>query len=78
MEMFLKKSLCLQLLGVEWTGMMFNPALASALTFNCRSHPIGEHLLVYWVSPLATIALVHLLTMRKDKVMMKEDAKKTE
>ncbi|XP_033626691.1 aquaporin-12-like [Asterias rubens] len=61
-------------IGLEWTGMMFNPALASALTFNCHNHPMGEHLLVYWVAPLATIALVHVLT-KKTAIL---DAKKTD
>lgn len=46
------------LVGLEWTGMMFNPALASALTFNCVNHPLLDHLLVYWVAPMATIPLV--------------------
>ncbi|PIK43728.1 putative aquaporin-12A-like [Apostichopus japonicus] len=46
------------LIGLEWTGMMFNPALASALTFNCVNHPLLDHLLVYWVAPMATIPIV--------------------
>jgi len=65
-------------IGVEWTGMMFNPALAAALTFNCRNHPVGEHLLVYWVSPLAIIALIHVVTMRGPRKSAMKEAKKAE
>ncbi|XP_038077203.1 aquaporin-12-like [Patiria miniata] len=65
-------------LGAEWTGMMFNPALASALTFNCRNHPVGEHLLVYWVSPLATIALLHAVTTRGPVKSVTNGTKKAE
>ena len=43
--------------GLEWTGMMFNPALAAGLTFNCGGHSLLEHLLVYWAAPLATVPL---------------------
>ena len=50
--------------GLEWTGMMFNPALASALTFNCRNHPIIEHFIVYWIAPLMTIATMEFIKRR--------------
>ncbi|XP_022098118.1 aquaporin-12-like [Acanthaster planci] len=65
-------------LGLEWTGMMFNPALAAALTFNCRNHPVGEHLMVYWVSPLATIALLHAVTTRGPAIPVTNGTKKEE
>ncbi|XP_071509890.1 aquaporin-12-like [Diadema antillarum] len=48
--------------GLEWTGMMFNPALASALTLNCQSHTLLEHFLVYWAAPLATVPLARAIT----------------
>ncbi|XP_022099881.1 aquaporin-11-like [Acanthaster planci] len=37
--------------GLEWTGMMFNPALATALTYNCKGHQLYEHIIVYWMGP---------------------------
>ena len=37
--------------GLEWTGMMFNPALATALTYNCKGHHVYEHIVVYWLGP---------------------------
>lgn len=39
------------LAGLDWTGSMINPALATAMTYNCENHPFYEHLLVYWVAP---------------------------
>lgn len=30
---------------------MINPALATAMTYNCENHPFYEHVLVYWVAP---------------------------
>ncbi|XP_071812396.1 aquaporin-11-like isoform X2 [Apostichopus japonicus] len=38
-------------IGLEWTGSMINPALATAMTYNCENHPFYEHVLVYWVAP---------------------------
>ncbi|XP_033639643.1 aquaporin-11-like [Asterias rubens] len=37
--------------GLDWTGMMFNPALATALTYNCKGHHLYEHVVVYWLGP---------------------------
>ncbi|XP_072013172.1 aquaporin-12-like [Amphiura filiformis] len=61
------------LIGLEWTGMMFNPALASALTFNCRDHPFIEHFTVYWIAPLLTIAAMEFFRRRLRKRRFKSD-----
>nr|XP_054769727.1 aquaporin-12A-like [Lytechinus pictus] len=47
--------------GLEWTGMMFNPALAAGITFNCGNQSHLEHLLVYWAAPLATVPLARAI-----------------
>ncbi|KAL5007377.1 hypothetical protein ScPMuIL_016183 [Solemya velum] len=39
------------ILGIEWTGMYFNPAMASGHTFGCEGTAAGEHFLVYWLGP---------------------------
>lgn len=39
--------------GVSYTGMYFNPILASTMTLGCSGASLGQHLLVYWVGPLA-------------------------
>jgi glycerol uptake facilitator-like aquaporin len=54
--MYLMVLICLLCLyfpheGLEWTGMMFNPALATALTYNCKGHQLYEHIIVYWMGP---------------------------
>ncbi|XP_033117357.1 aquaporin-12A-like [Anneissia japonica] len=49
------------MIGYTWTGMMFNPALASALTFNCHNHPFYEHVTVYWLGPLTGVLFHYLL-----------------
>ncbi|XP_030844934.1 aquaporin-12A-like [Strongylocentrotus purpuratus] len=47
--------------GLEWTGMMFNPALAAGITLNCGNQSLLEHLLVYWAAPLATVPLARAI-----------------
>lgn len=44
-------SVAVVVIGLDWTGSMINPALATAMTYNCENHPFYEHLLVYWVAP---------------------------
>ncbi|XP_071958549.1 aquaporin-12-like [Antedon mediterranea] len=51
------------MIGYTWTGMMFNPALAAALTFNCKDHPFYEHVAVYWLGPLAGV-LIHSVLIK--------------
>ena len=38
--------------GVHYTGMYFNPILASAMTLGCKGASLPTHFLVYWVGPI--------------------------
>lgn len=38
-------------LGINMTGMYFNPAMASGHTFGCHGTQAWEHLFVYWAGP---------------------------
>ena len=40
-------------LGMDISGAMYNPTLASLLLAGCRGHSLTEHVLVYWVPPVA-------------------------
>ncbi|XP_077979341.1 aquaporin-11-like [Glandiceps talaboti] len=69
------------LTGADYTGMMFNPALATTITSNCVGHPIQEHVLVYWIGPfLATIMAMYLLSIinqTKQQVKKKSNTENT-
>merc|ERR1719228_2312939 len=39
------------------SGAMYNPTLASLLVGGCKGFSTGQHLLVYWVTPLIGAAL---------------------
>ncbi|XP_077993709.1 putative aquaporin-12A [Glandiceps talaboti] len=66
-------SVTIILIGLEWTGMMFNPILATALTYNCQNHPLTEHLMVYWLGPFLAVVLIWFTTGRSTV----DSAKKT-
>ncbi|XP_002739302.1 aquaporin-11-like [Saccoglossus kowalevskii] len=55
-------SVTIIIIGMEYTGMMFNPALATSLTYNCLNHSMVEHLLVYWFGPFLAVVLIWMLT----------------
>lgn len=38
-------------LGIELTGMYFNPAMATGHTYGCHGSAHWEHLFVYWLGP---------------------------
>lgn len=38
-------------LGINMTGMYFNPAMASGHTFGCHGTAAWEHFIVYWLGP---------------------------
>uniref|UniRef100_UPI00398E99A2 aquaporin 12 n=1 Tax=Pristiophorus japonicus TaxID=55135 RepID=UPI00398E99A2 len=44
-----------------YTTALFNPALASSVTFHCSGNTLSEYMIVYWLSPfIATILAVFL------------------
>ncbi|XP_033104098.1 aquaporin-11-like [Anneissia japonica] len=62
------------LTGMEWTGMMFNPALATSLAYNCKNHPIHEHILVYWCGPfLGVLMSMFIFHFILDEIIVDED-----
>ena len=40
-------------LGMDISGAMYNPTLASLLLGGCRGHSLSDHVLVYWLPPVA-------------------------
>jgi len=40
-------------LGMDISGAMYNPTLASLLLGGCRGHSLTDHVLVYWLPPVA-------------------------
>ena len=65
------------IVGMDYTGMMFNPALATALTFNCKGHSVSEHILVYWFAPfLATVVSCIYFNYQKKQTKEKKAEKK--
>ncbi|KAK3108967.1 hypothetical protein FSP39_019886 [Pinctada imbricata] len=38
-------------LGINLTGMYFNPAMATGHTFGCKGTAAWEHFIVYWIGP---------------------------
>ncbi|XP_071959088.1 aquaporin-11-like [Antedon mediterranea] len=66
------------LTGMEWTGMMFNPALATSLAFNCKDHQIHEHVLVYWCGPFLGVLLsMFLFQYILNEIIFDDDVKDT-
>lgn len=47
--------------GMETSGAMYNPTLASLLVGGCKGFSTGQHLLVYWVTPLVGAAFASVL-----------------
>ncbi|XP_052799934.1 aquaporin-11-like [Mya arenaria] len=65
-------------LGINMTGMYFNPAMASGHTYGCYGNDAWEHFFVYWAGPfvgcyvaVAIDKMVHI-----DVVEMAKDRKK--
>jgi len=47
--------------GMETSGAMYNPTLASLLVGGCKGFSTGQHLLVYWITPLVGAACASVL-----------------
>jgi len=61
--------------GMETSGAMYNPTLASLLVGGCKGFSTGQHLLVYWVTPLVGAALgssAHQLLTRPEVSVQKK------
>lgn len=64
-------------LGINLTGMYFNPAMASGHTFGCKGTEAWEHLFVYWAGPfLGCYAAVVTDKMLHIDVVEAENSKK--
>ncbi|XP_060575094.1 aquaporin-11-like [Ruditapes philippinarum] len=66
-------------LGINMTGMYFNPAMASGHTFGCHGTEVWEHLFVYWAGPflgcyVATVIdqMVHIDVVQAEKESKKK------
>ncbi|XP_070536645.1 aquaporin-11-like [Ptychodera flava] len=55
-------SVTIVVIGLEWTGMMFNPALATSLTYSCENQALVDHLLVYWFAPFLAVVAIWIMT----------------
>ncbi|XP_075259500.1 putative aquaporin-12A [Convolutriloba macropyga] len=67
------------IVGMDYTGMMFNPALATTLTFNCKGHPMSEHVMVYWVAPfIATLLSCAFFNSQRNKVKLNKPKERTD
>ncbi|GAB1600353.1 aquaporin-11-like [Argonauta hians] len=40
-------------IGIPYTGLYMNPTLASARTFGCKGTGVWQHVMVYWLAPVA-------------------------
>ena len=38
--------------GLVYTGMYFNPILATTVTYGCEGLNTMEHIFVYWIGPI--------------------------
>lgn len=47
--------------GMETSGAMYNPTLASLLVGGCKGFSTGQHLLVYWITPIVGAAFASVL-----------------
>merc|ERR550519_2471939 len=67
--------------GMDHSGAMFNPTLATLLVGGCVGYTTTQHILVYWITPIVGAALgtaVYPLIVRDDdnrKVMIPADEK---
>ncbi|XP_065314426.1 uncharacterized protein LOC135923549 [Gordionus sp. m RMFG-2023] len=52
---------CLVCVGAPFTGMYFNPLLASALTVGCNGSTFYRDIFVYWLGPLSGVLLFYFL-----------------
>lgn len=48
-------------LGINLTGMYFNPAMATGHTFGCKGTSAWEHVVVYWLGPFIGCFLAMLM-----------------
>lgn len=48
-------------LGINLTGMYFNPAMATGHTFGCKGTTAWEHVVVYWIGPFIGCFLAMLM-----------------
>ena len=67
-------------LGVVWLGMdvsgaMYNPTLASVLVGGCRGRSLADHLLIYWLPPVAAAFSGDYLCARIEKGQEAEAAR---
>ena len=49
--------LCTVLAGMDHSGSMFNPTLATLLVGGCVGYTTTQHVLVYWVTPVIGAAV---------------------
>lgn len=47
--------------GINLTGMYFNPAMATGHTFGCKGTTAWEHVVVYWIGPFIGCFLAMLM-----------------
>lgn len=62
-------------LGMDISGAMFNPTLASLLVGGCRGHSLSDHVLVYWVPPVAAAFSGDYLCAKVERGLEAETAK---
>jgi len=60
--------------GMNTSGAMFNPTLATLMVGGCRDHSWHQHLLIYWVTPLLGAGLGELIY--KEVFLRKGEGKK--
>lgn len=54
-------SFFLNFVGINLTGMYFNPAMATGHTFGCKGTTAWEHVVVYWIGPFIGCFLAMLM-----------------
>jgi len=62
-------------LGMDISGAMYNPTLASLLVGGCRGHSLSDHVLVYWVPPVAAAFSGEYLCAKVERGAHTETAK---
>ena len=62
-------------LGMDISGAMYNPTLASLLVGGCRGHSLSDHVLVYWVPPVAAAFSGEYLCSKVERGAHTETAK---
>lgn len=59
------------LLGMDVSGAMYNPTLAAVLVGGCHGYSTMEHVLVYWIPPVAAAFSAQYLCTRSETSVKK-------